>query len=207
MTLQVVGAGLGRTGTHSLKIALERLLGGTCHHMIEVFAHPDEVPVWHAAALGEMPNWQEFLAGYTAQVDWPGGSFYRELAEAFPDALVLLSVRDPDSWYRSASNTIFNALEPSDGAEDNPWLDMIMAIVSARFCTEVDNPDAMKKAFVAHNDEVRDTIPADRLLVWEASDGWAPICERLGVAVPDMPFPLTNTTNEFRNNMGLPPIA
>ncbi|MCW3097333.1 MAG: hypothetical protein JWL77_2951, partial [Chthonomonadaceae bacterium] len=97
MTLRVVGAGLGRTGTHSLKLALERLLGAPCHHMVEVFQHPEQVTVWNAAAHGTVPDWKEFLGGYAAAVDWPAAGFYPELMEAFPDALVVLSVRDTQS--------------------------------------------------------------------------------------------------------------
>ena len=205
MAMQVVGAGLGRTGTHTQKVVLEQLLGGTCHHMMEVFGHPDEVPVWHQAALGTMPDWTQFLGGYTALVDWPGASYYKELAAAFPDAPVLLSVRDPDAWYTSASDTIFNAIDPSN--TDDPWQQMVGTMLRNRFCADLENPDAMKKAFVAHNEEVRDTIPADRLIVWEPKDGWAPICDALGVSVPDEPIPVTNTTNEFRQHMlGLPPL-
>ncbi|HEY1740824.1 MAG TPA: sulfotransferase, partial [Acidimicrobiia bacterium] len=183
---------------------LEQLLGGTCHHMIEVFAHPDEIPVWYQAALGNMPDWQQFLAGYTAQVDWPGATFYKELADAFPDAIVLLSVRDPDDWYRSATNTIFNAIDPSK--TDDPWQQMAVAGIGGHFCLEIDNPDAMKKAFVAHNDAVRDTIAKDRLVEWQPGDGWAPVATALGLPVPDGPVPLTNTTNEFRGMLGLPPV-
>src|SRR5688572_13224161 len=102
MTLQVVGAGLGRTATKSLKIALEHVLAAPCYHMDEVFAHPGHIPAWHAAAQGRMPDWHTLLAGYHAVVDWPAAAFWPELSKAFPDALVLLSVRDPQSWWQSA---------------------------------------------------------------------------------------------------------
>src|SRR5579862_9203465 len=111
MELAVVGAGVGRTGTHSLKLALEQLLGAPCHHMTEVLAHPDQVPAWIEAIDGGRVNWSALLASYTSLVDWPGASFWPELVAANPGALVLLSVRDPESWYRSASNTIFLAFD------------------------------------------------------------------------------------------------
>src|SRR5438067_1235019 len=100
MAPRVVGAGVGRTGTHSLTLA--QLLGGTCYHMFEVFMHPDDIPVWQRAVDGEMPDWRAFLGECTAIVDWPASAFWRELADAFPDAIVLLSVRDVDSWWASA---------------------------------------------------------------------------------------------------------
>jgi hypothetical protein len=206
MTLRVVGAGLGRTGTNTLKGALEQLLGGTCHHMREVFAHPDEIEVWRDAALGTMPDWTTFLVGYTAQVDWPGASFYRELADAFPDAIVLLSLRDPDEWFRSANNTIFTPIGRDVPEGEDAWHDMIQAVFRARFCTDFGDPVAMKQAFVRHNDEVRDTIPRDRLVEWRVDDGWAPICDALGVATPAGPLPVTNTTADFRQMAGLPPL-
>src|SRR4051794_37228781 len=118
MPLKVVGAGVGRTGTASLKLALEQLLGGRCHHMLEVVNDPDQLPRWTEAVEGRDVDWQELLAGYVAQVDWPGASFWREISAANPDALVLLSTRDADGWYRSASNTIFHAFEnPPPGFE------------------------------------------------------------------------------------------
>ncbi len=134
MAIQLVGAGLGRTGTMSLKSALERLLGGTCHHMKEVFQHPDEVPVWHAAMLGEPVDFPALLAGYDAIVDYPGAAVWRELAAAFPDAPVLLSTRSSaDEWWQSASSTIL-ALRPDPVEPDGRrMLDAVFArAVSAR---------------------------------------------------------------------------
>ena len=107
MGLRVVGAGVGRTGTHSLKLALEQLLGTPCHHMMEMFPDPAQQAAWIDAVDGKPVDWHAMLARYGAQVDWPGASFWPELVAAFPDALVLLSVRDPEGWYRSASNTVF----------------------------------------------------------------------------------------------------
>ena len=204
MEMQVVGAGVGRTGTHSLKLALEQLLGAPCHHMVEVFAHPEQVPIWTDAIEGRPVDWVALLADYAAVVDWPGGSFWPELTATYPDALVLLSVRDPEDWYRSASNTIFQGFL-SDQL-DNEWMTSVKKLFHDRFSDDLDNPTAMMDAFVRHNDAVRAAIPASRLLEWSPGDGWAPICERLGVPVPEEPFPVTNTTDEFREMLGLPPI-
>jgi Sulfotransferase domain len=200
--LQVVGAGVGRTGTHSLKIALERLLGGPCHHMVEVFAHPEQVPVWTEAIDGRSVDWDELMTGYAAQVDWPGASFWPELAAANPDALVILSVREPGSWYTSCANTIFPGMTVL--GEGNEWMDAMGRLFKARFSDRLDDGDAMTAAFEAHNDAVRAAIPAERLLEWRASDGWRPICERLDLPVPDEPFPVTNSTAEFRAMVGMP---
>lgn len=195
MTLRVVGAGLGRTGTQSLQLALERLLGVSCYHMNTVFEHEAEhVPVWHAAAQGHMPDWQAFFAGYGAVVDWPAASFWPELSAAFPNALVLLSVRDPLSWWQSAHATIFPQTEKSVGTE---WHAMFDAVLAARFTTDIGNEDACIAAFERHNAQVRASVPAHRLLEWRASEGWQPLCAALDLPVPDEPFPHINTRAEF----------
>ena len=205
MEIAVVGAGVGRTGTHSLKVALEQLLGGPCHHMIEIIGDLDQVPAWVDAIEGRPVDWPVMLQRYRAIVDWPGASFWPELSKAFPDALVLLSVRDPESWYRSASNTIFLAFEHMP-PELAPWMDKVQLLFRDRFSDRLDDPTAMMDAYARHNDAVRAGVSADRLLEWTPGDGWEPICERLGVAVPSEPFPVTNTTGEFREMMGLPPM-
>ncbi|SRR5579871_6628612 len=206
MGLKVVGAGVGRTGTHSLKIALEQLVGGRCHHMVEMLGDPTQIPGWIAAIDGKPTDWNELLADYRTIVDWPGAAFWPELAAANPDALVLLSVRDPESWYRSASNTIFLAFDRMPD-ELKPWMEAVRRALKERFSDQFDNPTAMMDAFERHNDAVRKSVPANRLLEFRIEDGWEPLCDRLGVAVPDEPFPLTNTTNDMRAMLGLPALT
>jgi uncharacterized protein YndB with AHSA1/START domain len=195
MALRVVGAGVGRTGTNSLKLAFEQLLDAPCHHMFEVMEHPEQIPTWTDAIEGRAVDWAAFLSEYRAQVDWPGASFWPELSAANPDALVLLSVRDPESWWKSASDTIFVTLKQDH--EPGTWLHAVKKLFHDRFCDSFDDHDAMIDAYHRHNDAVRNAIPASRLLEWTASEGWAPLCERLGVPVPDVPFPWVNTTAEM----------
>ncbi|HLK10018.1 MAG TPA: sulfotransferase [Candidatus Binatia bacterium] len=199
MSLRVVGAGLGRTGTNSLKVALERLLGAPCYHMMEVFTHPEHVPVWHAAARGRMPDWGALLAGFAAAVDWPVAAFWPELSAAFPDAVVLLSVREPQSWWQSASETIFPAIAEQAGTA---WRAMIDDLFAARFTSAIDDRATAVAAFERHNARVRATVPARRLVEWRAADGWAPLCAALGVPVPSEPFPHTNTRADWRARNG-----
>jgi hypothetical protein len=196
VTIRVVGAGLGRTGTTSLKAALEQLLAGPCHHMFEVAMNPDQVPRWAAAARGEAVDWDDLLAGYEAVVDWPGVAFWRELIDQYPDALVLLSVRDPESWYQSASSTIFR-IHDMEAREENPFTDFVLTLFENRFTTDLDDQDAVLARFEAHYAAVRATVPAERLLEWSPADGWAPICERLGLPVPAEPFPRLNTREDW----------
>ncbi|HEV7932652.1 MAG TPA: sulfotransferase [Actinomadura sp.] len=199
MTLRLIGAGLGRTGTYSLKMALQRLLGEPCYHMAEVFAHPGHVPLWQAAVRGEPPAWDQIFHGYVATVDWPAAAFWRELAETYPGTTVLLSLRrDADAWWRSAKATIFEAtLRPAE-AEPDLWRQMILELWDRRFTERWWDERSAKAAYEGHNDEVRATIASDRLVEWCPGDGWAPICAALGVPVPDRPFPHVNTTAEFR---------
>ena len=201
----MVGAGVGRTGTHSLKLALEQLLGGRCHHMSEVFPSEEQRAGWTAAALGEPVDWDELLGDFRAIVDWPGGAFWRELSDANPDALVLLSARPAADWYRSAHNTIFVGTRQTAEAGD-PWMQAFLHLLGERFCADLDDEAAMIEAFERHNAEVRAAIPAERLLEWTAEDGWDPICARLGRPVPAEPFPQTNSTNDFREMLGLPSV-
>jgi hypothetical protein len=206
MSLRVVGAGVGRTGTHSLKIALEQLLGGPCHHMVEILGDSSQIPGWTDAINGKPIDWNAQLAGYRSLVDWPGASFWPELLAANPDALVLLSVRDPEQWYRSASNTIFLGLDNAP-AELSPWMESVRKLLHDRFSDRFDDEAAMIDAYERHNAAVRDGVPAGQLLEWAPSEGWEPICERLDLPVPHSPFPVTNTTDQFRAMIGLPPLG
>lgn len=197
MALQVVGAGVGRTGTASLKLALERLLGAPCYHMLEVFQHPGHANVWRRAALGEAVDWDALFAGFAAAVDWPAGSFWPELAHQYPDALVLLSLRDPEEWWASANETIFPGIGRRGFAPDD-WHDMIEALFSRRWKADPKDKEASIRRFNEHNAQVIAEVPKERLLVWRAGDGWKPIADALGLPVPDEPFPHSNTREEFR---------
>ena len=199
MTLRVVGAGLGRTGTNSLKVALERLLGAPCYHMMEVFTHPEHIPYWHAAARGQMPDWHRLFAGFGAAVDWPAAAFWPELSTAFPDALVLLSVREPQAWWQSASETIFPAIREQTGTA---WHAMVDALFAARFTNALDDRAAAIATFERHNARVRASVPAHRLVEWCAADGWEPLSTALGLPVPNEPFPHTNTRADWQARHG-----
>lgn len=202
MGLKVIGAGLGRTGTMSLKIALERLLGGPCYHMVELFDHLEaHTPLWHAAARGEAVDWDRVFDGYVAAVDEPVSTQWQSITRYYPEALVVLSLRDPDSWWASASETIFQVASQPREALSPPrqaWLDMIAETYKTLYPNGNSEPEAAKAAFRAHVARVMAGVPASRLLVWDVSQGWAPLCEALRLPVPDEPFPKTNSTEEFK---------
>jgi hypothetical protein len=197
MSLRVIGAGFPRTGTKSLKEGLERILGGPCYHMVEVFEHLEHVPVWREAIRGRPPDWNAFLSGYVAAVDWPPSAFWRELAEANPDALIVLSVRDDaEAWWRSADKTILTITRRSE-YEHQDWLDMAHELLEARIAPVWDDRTTAMAAYERHNEDVRATAPRERLLEWNARDGWGPICEALGIPVPEESFPHVNSTDEW----------
>jgi len=203
--MRVVGAGLGRTGTHSLKLALERLLGAPCYHMVEVFEHMDHVPTWHAAIRGERVDWRPVLGGYDAIVDWPGAAVWRDLASAYPEAYVLLSTRrDAQTWLTSVRATILES-GPQNKMEDDPTLPGFVPMARdmfARFEPNWRDDDAAMAAYERHNDAVLAEVPKERLIQWQPGDGWEPLCKALGVAVPHEEFPHVNATEEFRARRG-----
>ena len=194
MTLKVIGAGLGRTGTMSLKLALERLGCGPCYHMMEVFPRPEAPGLWEAAADGA-PDWPRIFEGFSATVDWPGATFWRELARAYPEAKVILSRRDPKAWFASTQATIFN-LDRS-GAPPH-FLAMVEKVVGRMFDQRLHDEAHCIEIFERHNAAVIAEIPPERLLVYEVAQGWEPLCAFLDVGVPSEPMPKTNTTEEFQ---------
>lgn len=228
MTLQIIGAGFGRTGTLSLKVALETLGFAPCYHMETLFAQPERLRDWTAAAdhkAREEPNdWEAVFAGFRATVDWPGCAYWRELVAAYPEAKVLLSVRDPDRWYDSAANTIYRMTAPETEAVRGALADVLPAETAAQlsatgaFVNELiwqstfggrfaDRAQAIR-IFNEHNAAVRAAVPPERLLVYEVTQGWAPLCRFLDVAVPaDLPFPHVNDRQSFHEMQSDPEAA
>lgn len=198
--LRIVGAGLPRTGTRSLQVALQRLLGEDCYHMATVFERDyADVPAWHAALAGEQVDWATVFAGCAAAVDWPVSAFWRELADRYPEALVVLSVRDDAAtWWRSADRTVWSVLRRENRHEaPADWFTMTDALVARTVGADWDGEPAATAGYEAWNAAVRAACPPERLLEWNAKQGWAPLCERLGLPVPAEPFPRTNTTEEW----------
>jgi len=199
MTTSIIGAGVGRTGTYSLKLALNRLGLGPCHHMEEVLHNmPVQVPLWSAATAGE-PDWERIYDGYASAVDWPTAGFFRELVAEYPSAKFILTERDPVRWADSFGATIYTLLAGRDEAPPaiRDWLDMAAGVIARTGFPPGLDRDGLVAAFTAHNDAVRETIPASRLLVFEVKDGWEPLCAFLDVPVPDEEFPRTNHREEF----------
>ena len=201
MTLHIIGAGFGRTGTNSLKLALEHLGFGPCHHMFEVRDNPAQLPGWEAAARGAAVNWENIFEGYRSQTDWPGARYWRELAGHFPNAKIILTVRNPDQWYDSVEATILPLLA-SRGKLPTPHLNALveMAIETVAvqlFDGRMTDRAHAKSVFREHIATVQTEIPKDRLLTFDMREGWAPLCRFLGADVPNIPFPNTNSSKQF----------
>jgi len=208
MALKVIGAGLGRTATFSLKFALEHLGLGPCHHMSEVFANGRyQVPLWLETIAGR-PDWDAVFDGFHATTDYPACTYWRELAEHYPEAKVVLTVRDADSWFDSVSATIFS--EGMQGSlVGSPLGDMMRGVIFDHFDGDITDRAYMTDWFERRNQAVIDSLPPERLLVFSPKEGWEPLCAFLGVPVPEGPFPRANSRDELTEHSdeqgGLPP--
>lgn len=214
--MKVIGAGFGRTGTMSQKAALEQLGFGPSFHMIDIARRPELLPGWQAAVDGEDVDWKALLDGWASAVDWPACTFWREIWAAFPDAKVLLSVRDPDAWYASCAKSIHASAQAAakgelegGSVEVSPEaMKMINGLIwNGTFKGRFDDKDYAIGVYEAHNEDVKNKVPADRLLVYDVKEGWEPLCEFLDVPVPDGPMPHLNDATSFRAMVGLPALA
>ena len=213
MSLQVIGSGVGRTGTHSLKLALEQLGFGKCYHMAELFQHPENIIYFQKAERGENVEWDKVFEGYKSAVDYPVARYYKQLIAAYPNAKIIHTLRDAESWYQSAIETIFWATKPSAGRMLSMLLKMpFNATVRKRFPVLkydgelVDNvfgknlrdKQEVIKRYNAINQETLNYLPKDRSLVYEVKAGWEPLCNFLNVPVPSTPFPRSNSREDFK---------
>ena len=201
MDIQVIGAGFGRTGTLSLKTALERLGFGPCYHMVEVIEHPEHAEAWYRTCHGGTIDFSLF-EGYRSIVDWPAVHYWRELVEHFPKAKVVLSIRDGESWYKSVLDTIYGRISSPVPADAPNWQRRHRAMTQKIVLKETFGGRFLDKkyaidVFERHTEEVRKAVEPSRLLVYSVKEGWEPLCEFLGVGIPDEPFPRVNDTASF----------
>ncbi len=214
--MKVIGAGFGRTGTMSQKAALEQLGFGPSFHMIDIARRPELLPGWQAAADGEDVDWKTLLDGWQSTVDWPACTFWEEIWAAFPDAKVLLSVRDSEAWYASCTKSIHASAQAASKGEleggsvevSPEAMKMINGLIwTGTFKGRFEDKDFAIGVYEAHNEDVKSKVPADRLLVYDIKQGWEPLCEFLDVPVPDSPMPHLNDAGSFRAMVGLPALA
>lgn len=207
MTLKIIGSGFGRTGTKSVKDALEKLGFAPCHHMYEVVDNPPQVKFWQDVAAGRSVDWNEVFKGYHSQVDWPGAHVWRELSEAFPDAKVLHTRRPESSWVKSFSRTIGKFMHTYSQMELPPHIkDMLDAtshmIGTETFKTGFEDPEGLLAAYRQRTEDVQAAIAPERLLIFDVAEGWEPLCAFLDVPVPEVPFPHENLRADFWERFG-----
>jgi hypothetical protein len=218
--MQLLGVGFGRTGTMSLKGAIEEL-GFPCFHMIDLITGENrdrDLPYWIKIANDEPVDWDEVFEPWEATVDWPAASRWEQLIDAFPDAAVLLNYRDFDGWYKSVENTILAVKQAAragelredanrEGPKPELWGVIEQLIWQGDFQDKFEDREWVRQMYFDRMETIKSTVPSNRLIVWElGTDGWEPICEALGVDVPDKPFPRLHDTNEFRTEFGLEPL-
>ena len=221
MSLKVIGAGFGRTGTLSLKLALQQLGFGPCYHMLEVGQHPEHVDFWRQAAAGQPVDWPALFKDYQATVDWPSCNYWEAQLAAFPDAKVILSERDPEAWYASVMNTIYpssvTAREQARSDSDPTALErsqMVYEVIwDGVFDGRIEDKAHATACYLAHNERVKQRLSSSELLVFEPAQGWPPLCEFLRCPEPSEPYPSVNSTAQFqahvrsRDNAPAPPVS
>ncbi len=216
MALQVIGTGQARTGTTSLKTALELLGFGKCYHMIELMNHPDQLIYFEKAERGEEVNWEELFQGYHSACDMPVIRYYKQLIEKYPEAKVIHTTRDPEAWFKSMTQTIFWAINPSPVRIISLMIRIPFSstlrkrlrilkyngrMVNEFFGHDMKNKESVISSFNEYNKQVLNTIPKDKLLIYDVKSGWDPLCHFLNVPVPAIPFPKVNTKDEFVHNV------
>jgi Sulfotransferase domain len=202
MALKIVGSGFGRTGTMSLKRALEQLAFGPCHHMEELLLHSEQIHFWQGIVAGRTMNWEEVFAGYNSQVDWPGAHVWQDLAAAYPQAKVIHTVRPEEHWWKSFSQTIAALLTSDQQMAPPPHIVALTQMATEMISTQtfggsMTDKEVALAAYRRRTDEVRAAIPPGRLLVFDVAEGWQPLCRFLEVAVPSTPFPRLNSTEDW----------
>ncbi|WP_348650993.1 sulfotransferase family protein [Micromonospora sp. WMMA1947] len=207
--LRLINTGLGRTGTTSLKVALERLGYGPCYHMFEVVRDPHRLGQWEKVVCdGQQPDWPALFDGFTSAVDGPSSIYYKQIVRAFPEAKVVLTIRDGEEWYRSTHDTLYQFAVRN--SENRPPAGSMPARVHRLVSTMVwdglfggrfADKDHAIEVFRRHNEEVVNSIEPDNLLVYDVKQGWEPLCAFLGVKVPEDDFPRANDRESMRRTI------
>jgi hypothetical protein len=202
--LQVIGAGFGRTGTHSLGIALKMLGFGPTYNILEVSKNVAHMQMWQDALDDKPVDWHTLFANYRSAVEWPTITFLPQIVSHFSQAKIILTTRDPDSWFESANTTIFEGLELSaQNPDPNKRQQSAMKrrlILEHTFANRYREKAYAQDVMRQHNEQVMALVPPKRLLVYKVTEGWEPLCDFLGKPIPTEPFPYTNKRAEFQNS-------
>jgi hypothetical protein len=202
--MKIIGAGFGRTGTLSTKAALEALGFGPCYHMLTAFENPGHLRQWDIARQGGKVDWPSIFQGFQSTLDWPACDFWDELAREYPEAKIILTIRDSESWHESFRETLVPLWGCGDASAPAPpeladYLTLVQRIALDTFGGRLDDRAHVISVFEKHNNSVRSAVSPDRLLVFNVRDGWRPLCEFLGVPVPTgAEFPRLNDRTSFQ---------
>lgn len=218
MTIKIIGAGLPRTGTNTLRESLELLGFCKTYHMKQLLVNPENLHYWTTLKSTGTTNWEELYNGYQATVDFPCYPWYKEHMKQYPDAKVILTTRPFEKWYQSFYSTIWHTQNPPEEQKpemmkkvaSDPRLQSVMKVMG--FAKQAMNEDHfqgrfldkefMENLFNEHHEEVKNYVPANKLLVFNVSEGWEPLCEFLDVKVPTEPLPHTNKREDFGTMVG-----
>ena len=196
--IKVIGAGFGRTGTLSIRYALEELGYKPCYHMKAALTRPWHIPFWLRAIKGKKVNWRLFFRKYRATIDWPACEFYKQLMEEYPDAKVILNVRDPQEWYDSSYKTIYRIQNYFPWWFPKIFVKMQQKLIwEGRFEGRFEDRDFAIGNFIRHIEEVKEHVPEDKLLIYDVKDGWGPLCRFMQAEEPQKPFPHHHEQKEY----------
>ena len=202
--LKIIGAGLWRTGTSSLQVATEQFTHEKCYKMYDLMMSSAKTSQWLDILDGKQPDWHEIFSGYGSTLDWPSLAYWEEIYGVFPGAYILLSHRDPESWWNSISNTVLLS-SPTEKSIRRPWDELVVQLFKEHFVGRHPKKEEAIKFYLDHNDYVRKTVEPSRLIDWNIDDGWAPICKALGLDIPSNKFPHIGRTDDYRRMNRLPP--
>ena len=202
--LQIIGAGFGRTGTHSLGLALEILGFSPCYNITEVTKNEGHTEMWNEALEGKPVDWQVLFANYGSAVEWPTITFLPQIMAQFPQAKIILTTREPDLWFESANATIFDGLELSayhpDPIKRKQGNMTRRLILEHTFVNRYREKPFALEVMRRHNEQVIKFVPPERLLIYQVHEGWEPLCAFVGKPIPPAPFPHANKRTEFQDS-------
>jgi hypothetical protein len=186
-----------------MREALALLGFGPCHHMREVNTNPEQKRLWRALVQGAAPDWEQLFAGYRACMDWPSAYYWQELVHVYPNAKVILTYRSPESWWKSFEQTILVGIKQSDDPES-----LGLALIRDKvFGGRHDDCAHAIALYEANVNAVKALVPPERLLVHNLGDGWKPLCAHLGVPVPEVPYPSSNSASDFQKSFLTKPLG
>jgi len=213
MAIKIIGAGFPRTGTMTLKTALEILGFNKTYHYKDLIADSKKLRFWLELENTGQTDFDALFKGFEATVDFPGYPYYKILLKKYPDAKVILTKRDFEKWYESTYKTIWKSAR-------KPIIDRLKLFIRKlfnknlraifkcikfmrrvylkdQFNNNFSSKAHAKNIFFKHIEEVITYVPKKQLLVYDVSEGWEPLCHFLEIPIPNQAFPHLNKKEHF----------